>query len=177
MAIMILPFSVHISVFVLCRILKQSLYCDFRYGLVYPSNTGKQYYTQENEQNLTLTTTMQTAFEIHLTDKKEQFGIINFDKAFLEATDLAFSLLGNSGKQAIYYHLEKNYGLTKGTIPQKVEAFENAIRTIFGEAATLIEMSIMRSLHESVQGFKYVPKKAEFSFKEYVECLRRFNPI
>lgn len=116
---MIFPFSVHISVFVLCRILKQPLYCDFIYGFVYSSNTGRQYYIQENEQNLTLTTTMQTAFEIHLNDKKEQLGKINFDKAFLEATDFAFSLLGDSGKQAVYHHLEKNYGLTRRVIPHK----------------------------------------------------------
>ena len=141
---------------------------------MYPRNTGRQYYTKENEQNLTLTTTMQTAFEIHLNDKKEQLGKISFDEAFLEATDFAFSLLGDSGKQAVYHHLEKNYGLTRRVIPHKVEAFANAVRTIFGEAAALIEMSIMRSLFGRVHGFKYFPGKAEFSFKEYVKCLRLF---
>ena len=141
---------------------------------MYPSNTDKQYYTQENEENLTLTTNMQTAFEILLNDKKETLGKINFNEAFLEATDLAFSLLGNSGKQAIYHLLEKNYGLTRRVIPHKVEEFANAIRTIFGEAATLIEMSIMRSLFGRFKGFKCFPGKAELSFKEYVECLRHF---
>jgi hypothetical protein len=123
---------------------------------------------------LTTITTIQTTFEIPLINKKEQVGQINFDQAFLEATDLAFFMLGDSGKQAVYNILEKKYGLTRIEIPNKIEVFANAVRIIFGEAAALIEMSIMRSLFERVHGFKYYPQKAEFSFREYVEFLHLF---
>jgi hypothetical protein len=123
---------------------------------------------------LTTTTTIQATFEIQLINKTEQIGKINFDQAFLEATDLAFSLLGASGKQAVYNILEKKYGLTRIGIPNKIEVFANAVRNIFGGAAALIEMSIMRLLFEKVHGFKYYPGKGEFSFRDYVEFLRLF---
>jgi len=128
----------------------------------------------QKEQNMTLTTNLQTAFEIRLHNKKEQSRKASFEESFLEAADSAFSLLGDSGKQTIYLHLEKSYGLTRKAIPYEVVAFASALKAIFGEASVLIEMRIMRSLFQKARGFKVYSGKTELSFKDYVECLRRF---
>ena len=97
----------------------------------------------------------------------------NFDKLLLEAVDEGLSSLGESSKQAIYFHLEKRFNIKKREIPHKIEAFADAIEKIFGLGANFLEILIMKQLHEKVgQSFKW-PEYKELTFIEYVAVAKR----
>ncbi|UCE96748.1 MAG: hypothetical protein JSV51_03925 [Candidatus Bathyarchaeota archaeon] len=87
----------------------------------------------------------------------------------LEAIDEGLSALGDSGKQAIYYHLEKSFKLSKREIPEKIEEFAAAIEHIFGEGAVLLEIHIMQRLHEKAgNGAIFCAKGDQLYFTEYM---------
>ena len=94
---------------------------------------------------------------------------MTFKKHLLEAIDESFSLLGESGKLAIYFYLEDNYDITKQDIPDKIESFAAALEDVFGMGAKLIEIQMMKKLfhkmgyislnfqcQEDLEFFKYV---------------------
>jgi len=94
-----------------------------------------------------------------------------FKKILLEAVDEGLSSLGDSTKQTIYVHLEKNFKIKKQDIPNKIDEFTNAIEKIFGNGAKILEIQIMKHLYEKVgHGFEYFPEKDDLLFTEYVEA-------
>ena len=97
----------------------------------------------------------------------------SFEKLLLEAVDEGLSSLGDSSKQAIYFHLEKTFKVSKKDIPNKIDEFANAIENIFGFGAKFLEIQIMRSLYEKVgHAFTYFPEQEELLFAEYVSAVR-----
>jgi hypothetical protein len=98
----------------------------------------------------------------------------NFEKTIQEAIDETLSLLGENSKKTIYLHLENDYKIAKTEIPSKIEAFADALEQSFGVGAKLIEMNIIKALHERNQEFVYVPKKREVVFTDYVASLQCF---
>ena len=98
----------------------------------------------------------------------------DFEEMFLETVDSAFLLIGESSRQAIYYHLENRYGIKRESIPWNVKKFAKALEDFFGQGARLLEIKMMRTLHDQLCGFKYLPERDEFSFTGYVEAVRRF---
>jgi hypothetical protein len=99
----------------------------------------------------------------------------NFEKLLTEAVDNVFSSLGDSCKQAIYFHLKDCYNVSKHEIPYRIEDFANALEKIFGLGAKLIEIEIMRALFAKVQDFSYSPKQEDLSFTNYVETWCGFS--
>jgi hypothetical protein len=75
----------------------------------------------------------------------------DFEQLLLQAIDESLSSLGESSRQAIYYHLEKNFAIKKEQIPEKIEPFEDALKRIFGIGADFIETLIMKRLAEKVE--------------------------
>ena len=71
----------------------------------------------------------------------------DFEKILLEAVDEGVSSLGESLKEAIYFHLGKNFNIKKHEIPDKIEAFTDAVENIFGFGANFLEIAIIRQLH------------------------------
>jgi hypothetical protein len=96
----------------------------------------------------------------------------SFNDLFLEAVDETLASLGDSCKQAIYFHLENSFKIKRQDIPSKVEEFAKAIESIFGFGAKLIEIQIMKCLHEKIGGFKYFPKDEKLSFTQYAAAVR-----
>ena len=97
----------------------------------------------------------------------------SFEKLLLEALDETLSSLGDSSKEAIYFHLEKTFSINKQDIPYKIEEFANAIEKIFGSGARLLEIKIMKRLYEKVGPvFKYFPERDDIVFTEYVAAAR-----
>jgi len=97
-----------------------------------------------------------------------------FNRLLFEAVDGGLSLLGKSAKQAIYFHLEKNFKITRDDIPYRIEEFANALEKMFGLGAKFIEIQIMKRLYEKVGNFKYVLKQDDIVFTEYVAALREY---
>jgi len=97
----------------------------------------------------------------------------NFKKLLAEAVDEALSSLGDSSKQAIYFHLEKNFAIKKQDIPNKIEEFTNAIERIFGHGAKILEIQIMSNLYEKAgKDFEYFPENEDLLFIRYVNAAR-----
>lgn len=98
----------------------------------------------------------------------------DFKKLLLEAVDATLSPLGDSSKQAIYFHLEKNFTIKKQDIPNKIEEFTNAIEEIFGDGAKILEIEMIKHLYmKGGSSFEYSPAKDELLFVEYIDAVRK----
>jgi len=97
-----------------------------------------------------------------------------FEEILLEAVDEGLSMLGESPKQAIYYHLEKTFKINRMDIPYKIEDFTDAIEKIFGAGAKIIEIQIMKCLFKKVGNNpkKHPEPKKNLTFTEYIAAAR-----
>jgi hypothetical protein len=96
-----------------------------------------------------------------------------FDKILLDAVDDALASLGDSAKQAIYFHLEKKFRVVKKGIPDHLEGFEAGLEKIFGVGAQFIEILIMKKLYERVGQPLNWNESKELGFVEYVTAARK----
>ncbi len=69
-----------------------------------------------------------------------------FKEALVEAIDEGLLILGESGRDVVYFHLQHSYGLRKENIPDNPEIFAECLRKIFGLGAQVIEKSIIKVL-------------------------------
>jgi hypothetical protein len=98
---------------------------------------------------------------------------VDFEKLLLEAVDEGLASLGESSKQAIYFHLEKGFNVQKQEIPCNIEAFILAVEKIFGIGANFLEALILKGLYEKT-GLK--GKKDSFkglTFAETVDAVKQ----
>jgi hypothetical protein len=106
-----------------------------------------------------------------------------FETLLLEAIDETLSWLGEFAKQAFYCHLKEMAGISKKDIPYNIDYFANALEQVFGVGAKLLEIQIMKLLHEKVgDALEYIPNQEELTFTEYVaatcanlECKREYQ--
>jgi len=106
-------------------------------------------------------------------NQKENEKNDNFEKLLIEAIDEGLSLLGESAKQAVYFHLEKIFNMNRKEIPQRIEEFTDAIEKIFGAGAKILEIQIMKSLYRKVGcTFKHHPKNNNITFTEYIAAIK-----
>ena len=62
------------------------------------------------------------------------------------------SIFGDSTADAVYYYLQKRFLLKLDDIPERPQAFTNAIKEIFGETgADIIEALLVKDLCEKFQ--------------------------
>ncbi|MEM2393954.1 MAG: hypothetical protein QXW82_04775 [Candidatus Bathyarchaeia archaeon] len=99
-----------------------------------------------------------------------------FDELLIEAVEEAFSSLGESSKQAIYFHLEKKFKLSKEEIPKRLADFAEGIEKIFGLGSKFLEILIIRKLYERIGKPITWDESKEFKFVDYVEDAKlRFS--
>jgi hypothetical protein len=72
-----------------------------------------------------------------------------FSQALLIAIEEGLSSLGNSPRDAIFYHLENSFQLKKEDIPMNLVEFKEALEGIFGPGTVYIEKLITRRLCEN----------------------------
>jgi len=96
-----------------------------------------------------------------------------FERLLLEAVDEGLSSLGESSKQAVYFHLKIGFNLKRHEIPYKIEDFADAIEKIFGLGASFLEILIMKRLYEKVGQPLKLQVSKDFTFTEYVAVVRR----
>ena len=95
-----------------------------------------------------------------------------FEKLFLEAVDEALASLGDSARQAIYFHLENKFEIARDEIPQRVEDFAGGLGEIFGVGSKFLEILIMKKLYEGIGQPLQWDKSKELIFTEYVAAAR-----
>jgi hypothetical protein len=97
----------------------------------------------------------------------------DFDKILLEAVDEALAVLG-SGKDTVFFHLQRTYSLVKEEIPRRPEDFAKALENMFGAGAKVLETLIVKCLYSKL-GLKYDEKSAR-SFMDYIKSARKAKP-
>lgn len=97
----------------------------------------------------------------------------DFERILLEAIDESLSSLGQSSKQAVYFHLEQSFNIKKHEIPYKINAFAEAIERIFGVGAKFLEILIMKQLHKKIGGIIKLHEYANLAFTEYITAAKR----
>jgi len=101
---------------------------------------------------------------------------MNFEEALLEAIDEGLSLLGESAKRAVYFHLEKDFEMNRLEISYRIEEFTDAIENIFGTGAKILEIQIMKCLFKKVgYTFKLYPRQKNLTFTEYIAAIKLRN--
>lgn len=97
-----------------------------------------------------------------------------FEEILLEAIDEGLSLLGESPKQALYFHLEETFNMNRQDIPYKIEEFSNVIEKIFGAGAKILKIQIMKCIFKKIgYSFKHYPKQKSLTFKEYIAAVKQ----
>jgi hypothetical protein len=96
-----------------------------------------------------------------------------FEKLLLEAVDEALASLGGSTKQAIYFHLESKFEISRNEVPQRVQDFADGLERIFGMGARFLEILIMKELYERIGQPLEWGRSEELIFEEYVSAARR----
>lgn len=98
-----------------------------------------------------------------------------FQKLLLAAVDDAFSSLGESARQAIYFHLETKCKVPREEIPRRLEDFENGLEKIFKTGTRFLEILIMKNLYQTIKpkGKILTLSDKEFRFIDYVKAAER----
>jgi hypothetical protein len=96
-----------------------------------------------------------------------------FEQLVNETIDNVFSSLGTDCRQSIYDYLEKKYELKKNDVANHILEFSEALEQIFGAAAALLEIQMMRRLCQKVPQFKHSPERT-LTFPDYANALSRF---
>ena len=96
----------------------------------------------------------------------------DFEKLLLEAVDEQLGSLGESSKQALYFHLERGFNIKKQEIPKKTDAFVDAMEKIFGQGADYLEILIMKRLHSKI-GLDVRLSNPNLTFTEYIRAAKR----
>jgi hypothetical protein len=94
----------------------------------------------------------------------------------LQSNDEALSVLGESVKASVYFHLEQEFRLARRDIPNNVSDFSDALEWLFGVGARLLETLVMRKLYEKVEcHYRWEGPKwlvPDLTFGKYVELIR-----
>jgi len=92
----------------------------------------------------------------------------DFEKKLLIAVDYGLLALGENNRTAIYYHLEKSFRLEREKISNNPEEFSQALHSIFGPGAEVIEKFIIKDLYSRL-GLNF----EEETSSEFIDCVRR----
>ena len=88
--------------------------------------------------------------------------------------DAAFRELGSSVADALYFYLENNFGLKKSEIPTHIETFSEALHSIFGEGAKLIEKLCIKKLQ---QEFRIEIVEEEIGLANAVKIIIKYTKM
>jgi hypothetical protein len=94
-----------------------------------------------------------------------------FEQAFLEAMDEGFLILGESGREAIYFHLKKECSAKREEFADKPEILVDGLAKIFGVGAQVIEKAILKSLYCRLEQ-KFKEKKG-YGFLSYLREVKQ----
>jgi hypothetical protein len=101
----------------------------------------------------------------------------SFCKMLLEAIDEAFSSLGESIGEAMYFHLEKTFGIRRSEIPFRIDDFSDTVERIFGLGSRHLEILIVKNLYAKarIEYKRDLPEWVvqELTFKEYIRSVKR----
>lgn len=95
----------------------------------------------------------------------------DFSKILLSAVEESLSSLGDSSKQAVFFHLEASFKIKRESIPAQLTEFTDALERIFGPGAPYLERLIVKNLHEKL-GLKFEDARS-WDFLTCVDNVKR----
>ena len=93
-----------------------------------------------------------------------------FRDALPEAVDCGLMVLGEIVRQAIYERIEKDHGLKRTEIPERLEAFHTALGSMLGVSAKTVEKLIAKNLYQRL-GLNFTPHN-DWTLADYVNHAR-----
>ena len=95
-----------------------------------------------------------------------------FDRLLQSAIDDALTSLGESVRQAIYFHIENKFNVPRNHVPENLGEFQLGLEKIFGAGAKFIEILIMKNLHAKI-GLPLEINNLELEFIAYVDAAEQ----
>jgi hypothetical protein len=96
----------------------------------------------------------------------------DFNELLFRVIDESLSSLGESVKQAIYFHIENEVSINRKQIPENLQAFQKGLEKIFGVGAQFIEVQIMKNLHAISGNSLKMKKRSELEFIKYIDATK-----
>ena len=91
------------------------------------------------------------------------------EKKIMQCVDDGLEVLGDGGKKAIYYYLEKNLRLKQEEIPKKPKIFCRGLTLMFGgEGAGIIEKWIIEKLKMSFD----LKQQSKITFAKAIDTIK-----
>jgi hypothetical protein len=94
----------------------------------------------------------------------------SFQKTLLDAIDEGLSSLGESSKQAIFFHIELSFRLKKDEIPTNLTEFSKALEKLFGAGAEYLEKVIAKRLY-----FRLGLEFEDAEYFDFLECIENLK--
>jgi hypothetical protein len=138
--------------------------------------------SEAGEFDIAPTETNSNIIMTEISEDKQSSVEQKFDKFLMEAIDEALCSLGEPVKNAVYLHLQNDFGIEKEDIPGKVEEFSNIIHKIFGLGASRLEIKFMKNLNSKIEVDVKMPEHewplskwivADLSFEVYIFNVRK----
>jgi len=82
-----------------------------------------------------------------------------FDRILLQAIDEGLHVFGESTRHVIYYHIASKHRIERERIPERLEAFHEALKGMLGEGSKVVEKQIAKSMYSML----------DLKFREYDE--------
>jgi hypothetical protein len=87
----------------------------------------------------------------------------------IEDIDYGLNVLGEIVRQTIYGLIEKDYGLKRAEIPERLEVFHKALESTLGMTAKTVERLIAKHFHQRLGlNFNFTPRPG-WTLIEYVD--------
>ncbi len=94
-----------------------------------------------------------------------------FDDYVRKAIDSGLSIIGETGKEFVYYTMTSQHSIPIADMPKRIEAFHNALQGTFGFGSKIIEKFAAMKLYEELGlGF---PEHRDWTIVNYVENARK----
>jgi len=97
----------------------------------------------------------------------------HFDSLLYQSIDEAMRVLGDAGKQAIYYYLEKSFSVKKEDFAAKVDVFSSSLVKIFGIGSNFIFELTLRILSQKLDMDSAFFDLTKQSFPECISIARK----
>jgi len=101
-----------------------------------------------------------------MTDLEEKF-----NKILLEVIDTSLGTLGESVREALYFHLETKFSISKETLCKDPSTLSNGLERIFGWGAKFIEKVIVERLCRTT-GYELSPNWQNCCFAENIQKIK-----
>ena len=94
-----------------------------------------------------------------------------FADVFLRSVDRGLSVLGDSVRSSVYYHIERKHGLSRRDLATKPGDFADALEGLFGAGTGILLKMIVKELYLSA-GLE-LREREDWKFSDYVAEANR----